>query len=71
VVVDRRGNATPLATGILKVAYQFTLLGIDADDGIAATAETASQTIDHVELLVACGALPRGNIFAIHMERET
>ena len=43
VVVDRGGDALPLPAGILEVAHQFALLGIDTDDGIAMTAEATSQ----------------------------
>ena len=43
VVVDRGGDALPLPAGILEVAHQFALLGIDTDDGIAVTAEATSQ----------------------------
>src|SRR5207247_1730999 len=44
VVVDRGGDTLPLPAGILKVAYQFPLLGIHTDDGIAVTAEATSQS---------------------------
>ena len=70
MVVDWRGNALPLAAGVLEVAHQFPLLGIDADDGIAVTAEATSQSGDVAELLVACGALPGSDLFAVHTERE-
>ncbi len=54
VVVDGSGDALPLPAGILEVAHQFPLLGIDTDDGIAVTAEATSQAGNVAELLVAC-----------------
>jgi len=71
VVVDWRGNATPLAADVLEVAHQFSLFGINADDGIAVPAEAASQSGDVAELLIACGALPGADLFAVYAERET
>jgi hypothetical protein len=53
VVVDRGGDALPLLAGILEVAHQFPLLGVDTDDGIAVTAEATSQSGNVTELLVA------------------
>jgi len=70
VVVNRRGDALPLPTGILEVAYQFPLLGIDTDDGIAVTTESTSQSGNVAELLVACRAVPSGDLFTVHAERE-
>ena len=34
------------------------------------TAEATSQSVDVAELLVACGALPGGDLFAVYTERE-
>jgi hypothetical protein len=53
VVVDGGGAALPLPARILEVAHQFALLGIDANDGIAMTAEATSQPGNLSELLVA------------------
>jgi hypothetical protein len=39
--------------GILEVAHQFPLLGVDTDDGIAVTAEATPQSGNVTELLVA------------------
>ena len=39
VVVDQGGETDPTRTGILEVADQFALFGIDANDGKAAALE--------------------------------
>jgi len=52
VIVDGSGDALPLPARVLEVAHQFPLLGIDADDGIAVTAEATSQPGNLAELLV-------------------
>ena len=70
MVVDRRGNALPLPAGILEIAHQFPLLGIDTDDGIAMPTESAAQPGNVAELLVACRAVPRGDLLTVHAERE-
>ena len=65
VVVDRGGDAIPLPAGILEVAHQLSLFGIDTDDGVAVTAEAPSQAGNVAELLVACGAVPGGDLFTV------
>ena len=70
MIVDWRGNTSPLPTGILEVAHQFALFGIHADDGITVTAEAAAESDDEAELLVAGGAVPAGHLFAVHAQRE-
>ena len=70
VVVDGSGDTLPLPAGIFEIAHQFPLLGIDTDDRVAMTAEAASQAGDVAELLVACGTVPGGDLFAVGAERE-
>ena len=53
VVVDGLGSLRPDATGVLEVADQFTLLGIDADAGQAALGELHALLGEVLELLVA------------------
>jgi hypothetical protein len=70
VVVDRCGNALPLPAAVVEVAHQFPLPGIDADNGIALTAETPSQSGNVAKLLVACRAVPLADLFAVDAKRE-
>ena len=65
VVVDRRGGTLPLSASVVEVTHKFPLLRIDANDGVAVTAEAASQSGDVMELLVAEGAVPRRDLFAV------
>jgi len=70
VVVDQRGDALPFPAGILEIAHQLPLLGIDTDNGIAVPTESATQAGNVTELLVAGRAVPRGDLLTVHMERE-
>ena len=56
MIIDEPGLAVPACAGVLKVADQFALLGIDTDDGQATTAEALPQVGNVIELEVAVGA---------------
>lgn len=55
VVVDLLRLATPGLAGILELADEFLLLGVDADARVAAPAEIVSQFVDVTELPITFG----------------
>jgi hypothetical protein len=65
VVVDQAGRQIPTRAGILEVAHQFALLGIDADDGQTAALEALPKIPEVEELIVAIGTVVRGEFLVI------
>lgn len=68
VVVHQHRRAVPLGAGVLEMADQFPLLGVDADHGEPLALETVSQGRDVVELLITVGAGISGQHLAIDAE---
>jgi hypothetical protein len=66
VIIDAHERAIPLDAMVLEVADQFSLFGIDADNGKPLTLKAGTQRRDLSELLVAVRARVGGNGFAIH-----
>src|SRR5215475_9686204 len=77
VIVDQPWGQIPARPGIPKGADQFALLGIDADDGLAASLEAIPQVTEIEELIVAVGAVVSGEFLVIdpkgvaHLMEET
>lgn len=69
VVVDQARRALPGGAGILEVADQFALLGIDADDGQTPPLELVTEPGDVIELLLAMRAARGGQLLAIEAKR--
>ena len=69
VIVDQAWGQIPARPGILKGADQFALLGIDADDGLAASLESIPQVTEIEELIVAVGGVVGGE-FLVMTRRE-
>ena len=69
VIENPSGAAFPTTAWIPEVAYQFTLLGIDTDDGQMTTLETVAQVGEIFELEVAMGAVAGGDLFVIDAQR--
>ncbi len=65
VVVDRTGRQIPTRAGILEVADQFALLGVNADDRQAAALKSVSKVAEVEELIVAIGTVVRGDCLVI------
>lgn len=69
MIVDEDGRSTPSCSRIFKVADEFTLLGIDADDGMVPTLERSSKLRDVFELLIAIRARVGREHLVIDAER--
>jgi hypothetical protein len=57
VIVDQARGQIPAHSGILEIADQLALLGIHADDGVAATPESVSKIAQVQELIIAIGTM--------------
>jgi hypothetical protein len=77
VIVDQARGQIPARPGILKVADQFALLGIDADHGMTASLKAIPQVTEIEELIVAVGTVVGGEVLVIdsqgiaHLMEET
>jgi hypothetical protein len=69
VIVDQEWRKIPAPTGVLEVAHQFPLLGVDADNGLAAALESVAKIADVEELLIAVGTGIGGNLLVIDAKR--
>ena len=69
MIVNEASRALPTDTGVLEVADQFALLGIDADDGQATVLETVVEFGNTVELAIAVGGEVGGELFPVGAER--
>ena len=69
VIVDQTRGKIPAGTGILEGADQFPLLGVDADDGMAATLESLSQIAEVEELIVPIRGVVGGEFLVIDTQR--
>jgi hypothetical protein len=69
MIVDEDGGSTPSCSRILKVADEFTLLGIHADNGMVPTLESCSKFRDVFELLIAIRARVRREHLVVDAER--
>ena len=65
VIVDQARGQIPARPGILEIADQFALLGIDADDGEATTLESVSKIAEVEELIIAIGTVVGGDFLVI------
>jgi hypothetical protein len=65
VVVDQAGRKIPPCTGVLEVADQFALFGIDANDGKAAALEAPTKIREVEELIITIGTVVGGKFLAI------
>ena len=76
--LTRRGDRLiPARAGIVEVANQFALLGVDTNDGLAAALKQVSKVAEVEELLVAIGTVVGGEFLVIvaqgiaHLVQET
>jgi hypothetical protein len=65
VVVDQTGRKIPTRSGVLEVADQFALLGVDANDRQAAALEALPKITQVEELIIAIGADVGGEFLVI------
>ena len=65
VIVDQAGRAIPSRPGVLEVADQFALFGVDADDGQPPTLEAIAKIAEVEELIVAIGTGVGGELLVI------
>ena len=65
MVVDQAGRPLPTRAGILEVADQFALLGVNANDGLAAALEALPKITEVEELIIAVGAEVGGEFLVI------
>ena len=68
MIIDAHRRAIPLDSMVLEVANQFSLFGIDTDNGKSLTLKAGTQRRDVSELLVAVRAGVSGNGFAVHAQ---
>jgi len=68
VIIDAHGRSVPLDAIVFEIADQFSLFGIDADNGKPLALKAGTQRRDVSELLVAVRARVGGNGLAIHAE---
>jgi hypothetical protein len=61
----KRGRKIPTRTGILEVADQFALFGIDANDGQTAALETLPKITQVEELIITVGTRVGGEFLVI------
>ena len=77
VIVDQARGQIPARSGILEIADQLALFGIDADDGVTAALESVSKIAQVEELIVAVGTVVGGEFLVIdpkgiaHLMKET
>ena len=77
MVVDQSGRKIPTRTGILEVAGQFALFGVDANDGEAAAFEALTKIAEVEEPIITIGTVAGGEFLAIdaqgiaHLMEET
>jgi hypothetical protein len=65
VFVDQAGRPLPTRAGILEVADQFPLLGVDANDGLATALEALPKVTEVEELIITIGTVVRGEFLVI------
>lgn len=65
VVIDQAGRQIPTRAGILEVADQFALLGVDANDGQAAALEALPKITEVEKLVIAIGTMVSGESLEI------
>ena len=65
MIVNQTRGEIPARSGILEGADQFPLLGVDADDGMAATLESLSQIGEIEELIVTIRRVVGGDFLVI------
>ena len=53
MIVDVQGRCSPPAAGVFEVPHKLTLLGVNADDGLAVAMEAVAQIADIEELPIA------------------
>ena len=70
VVVDQVGSSAPGAAGVLEVADQLALLGINTDDRQVPFSELDALLGDVGELLVAVGAGAMSDAFVVDAEPD-
>jgi hypothetical protein len=69
VVIDQAGRQIPTRAGILEMADQFALLGVDANDGQATALESLPKITEVKELVIAIGTMVSGEGLVIDPER--
>jgi len=69
VVVDKAWRQIPARAGILEIADQFALLGIDANDGQTAALEALPKISEVEELIIAIGTMVGGDLLLIEPQR--
>jgi hypothetical protein len=57
VIVDQSGRQAPAGTGIVEMADEFALFGIDANDGQTTVCESVAKVTEVEELMVAIGTV--------------
>jgi len=66
VIVDQARGQIPACPGILEIADQLALLGIDANDGKTTALESVSQIAEVEELIIAIGTVVGGEFLVIN-----
>ena len=69
MIVDEDGRLAPSASGIFKVADQFTLFRIHADYGMLPTLKTSSKLRDIFKLPITVWTGVRGKHLVVDAER--
>src|SRR5580704_1400452 len=70
VILDQNRIAIPFGSGVLEVANQFLLLGIDTEDGQALGGKSFLLLGDVEELWIAVRTPGGGDLFAVHSKPE-
>ena len=69
-ILDDNGIENPTGPGVLEVANQFFLLGIDTDDRQTLPGESVLLSGDIEALLSVIGVVGGGDLFAVHAKAE-
>src|ERR1035437_213338 len=70
VIVYSNRRAIPFCSGVFEVAYQFSFLTVDADDGKALTLEACPQRGNMLELLIPVRTGIGGDLLPVNTQRE-
>ena len=69
VIVDQQRRKAPARTWILEVSHQLTLLGVNAEDGLAPALKLVAKIADVQKLLIAIGTRIGGQLFVVDAQR--